>query len=434
MARRWTASSIASLPPSARSELLARLSDRDREALWYDWSFWARPNQVPPAGDDWSICLMLAGRGFGKTRAGAEWVRQEIASGAARRVALVGRTASDVRDVIVEGESGILSISPPWDRPLYEPSKRRLTWKNGAIATTYTADKPDQLRGPAHDLAWADELAAWRYRDAWDQLLFGMRLSTVPRVLATTTPRPAPLIKELLKRADTVILRGSSYENRVNLAPSFLNSIIKRYEGTRLGRQELYAEVLDDNPGALWNRDLLDRAYTSDLPPGGFTRIVVGVDPPASSEEGAAEAGIVVCGLTREQQVYVIEDCSMAGTPLDWARQVIAAYHRWKADRVVAETNQGGEMVEAVLRQVDRNVSYRGVRASRGKRVRAEPVVALYEQGRVKHLGAFPQLDDQLCEWVPDVGDSPDRLDALVWAVTELVHISREVQVEPAPF
>lgn len=373
---------------------------------------------------------MLAGRGFGKTRAGAEWVRGEIEAGRAKRVALVARTTGDVRDVIVEGESGIMSVSPPWNRPLYEPSKRRLTWKNGAIATTYSADKPDQLRGPSHDLAWADELAAWRYPDAWENLLFTMRFSTVPRVIATTTPRPTALIKSLIKRADTVILRGNSFENAANLPPSYLQSILAKHQGTRLGRQEIYAEILDDNPGALWTRALLEKAYTVEQPAGGFTRIVVGVDPPAASSEGAAEAGIIVCGFAADKRVYVLEDCSLSGTPLEWARQAIAAYHRWSADRVVAEVNQGGDMVEAVLRQVDRNVSYKAVRATRGKRLRAEPVVALYEQGRCLHLGAFPELEDQMCEWVPDEGDSPDRLDALVYSATELVTTSREVAFE----
>lgn len=333
-------------------------------------------------------------------------------------MALVGRTAADVRDVMVEGPSGILSVCPPWARPKYFPSKRRLVWPSGAIATTYTADKPDQLRGPQHDAAWGDEVAAWRYDDAYDQLMFGLRQGNNPQAVFTTTPRPTKLVKALLSGPDTIVVTGSTYDNAANLAPQFIDRIIQRYEGTRLGRQEIYAAILDDNPGALWNRALLEKHRVRKMPE--LTRIVVAIDPSASSKDGAAEAGIVVAGLGTDEHAYVISDDSLRGTPAEWAGAGVTAYHTWKADRVVAEVNNGGEMVEHTLRTVDATVSYRAVRASRGKQPRAEPISALYEQGKVHHVGMFAELEDQMCEWVPGE-TSPDRMDALVWGLTELM-------------
>jgi phage terminase large subunit-like protein len=409
------------LTPREDPALLHQVAD----ALEGDWSLTARPNQLPPPGL-WTIWLLLAGRGFGKTRAGAEFVRAEVEAGRARRVALVTSTAADGRDVVVEGESGLLAISNPWQRPLYEPSKRRLTWPNGAIGTLFSAEEADRLRGPQHDLLWADEIAAWADPSAWDQAMFGLRLGKHPRAVVTTTPRPIKIIRDLLAREgqDVVVSRGTSYENRDNLAPSFFAEIVRRYQGSRLGRQELDAELLNDVPGALWQREWIDEARVT-AAPDDLVRVAVAIDPATTSGENADETGIVVCAVDADGHGYVLADVSGRYQPHEWARTAIAAYHRFKADYVVAETNQGGEMCEAVLRQVDPNVSYKSVHASRGKIARAEPVSALYEQRRISHVGAFPQLEDQLCSLVSDLdrnrAGSPDRADALVWGFSMLI-------------
>ena len=430
---------LADLPKAEADALIRALAPDAAAAFEYDWRYRARPEQLPPEGS-WRVWLLMAGRGFGKTRCGAEWVRAEVKAGR-RRIALVAPTAADARDVMVEGESGILAISPDHERPLYEPSKRRLTWPNGAIATTYSADEPERLRGPQHDAAWCDELGSWRFPEAWDMLMFGLRLGTDPRIMVTTTPRPTRLIRSLVDDPKTAITRGTTYANRANLAGAFLDQIVKKYEGTRLGRQELNAELLDDVPGALWNRGLIEAAR----PPMGFVlpdlvRVVVAIDPAASSGEDADETGIIVAGKDKDSRGYVLADLSGHYTPTEWARIVVSAYRAHGADRVVAEINNGGEMVEATLRVVDDNVAYTGVHATRGKVVRAEPVAALYEQGRIRHMGAFTQLEDQMCEFTPDLDrskpkrdptdpsslgkggrTSPDRADALVWAFTELL-------------
>lgn len=387
-------------------------------ALLYAWEFWARPTQLEPRGD-WSTWLISAGRGFGKTRTGAEWVRRRARNPRAR-IALVGATASDVRDVMVEGESGILAISPPWERPVYEPSKRRITWPNGALATTYSADEPDRLRGPQHTDAWADETAAWRYAEAWDQLQFGLRLGGNPRAVVTTTPRPTDLIRTLLADPSTVVTRGSTFANRANLAPQFLARILAKYRGTRLGRQELYAELLDDTPGALWNYTQIEELRVKHH--AGLKRIVVAIDPSTTSDAESAECGIVAAGLGEDDHGYVLEDVSGVLSPDAWARRAVGAYERLEADRIVAEVNNGGDLVETVIRTVDKNVSYSAVHASRGKHTRAEPVAALYEQKKVHHVGGFAKLEDQMCTWDAVSGQkSPDRMDALVWALTELM-------------
>ncbi len=407
------------LPAEKRRTFLASLSNDEALALLYDWRCWARPAQLEPAGD-WRIWLVMAGRGFGKTRTGAEWIQGNVSAGRYGRVALVGRTAADVRDVMIQGESGLLAIAPPWARPKYEPSKRRLTWPNGAIATAYSADTPDLLRGPQHDGAWADELAAWRHADAWDQLMFGLRLGDDPRCVVTTTPRPTRLIKELAGDAKTHVTRGNTFENRVNLAPAFIEKIVRRYQGTRLGRQELYAEILDDAPGALWRREQIETLRVTQMP--AQQRIVVAIDPAATSEEDSDETGIVVAGRGVDDHLYVLDDLSLRGKPHEWAGQAVAAYHRHKADRIIAEVNNGGEMVGATIRTVDDKVAYKAVHASRGKQVRAEPIAALYEQGQAHHVGMLAELEDQLCQWEPaPSAKSPDRLDALVWAATELM-------------
>ncbi len=393
-------------------------------ALENSWRAKARPEQVEPEGD-WSIWLYLAGRGSGKTRAGAEWALEQIAAGK-RRIALVAPTAGDARDVMVEGESGILACSPDWNRPVYEPSKRRLTWANGAQAATYSADEPERLRGPQHDAAWCDELAAWRFPEAWDMLQFGLRLGSRPRCIVTTTPKPTKLIRDLIARhpRDVAITRGRTADNAANLASSFLSTVERQYAGTRLGRQELDGELLTDTPGALWTREMIERARVRfvDLPE--MRRIVVAIDPAATSGEDSDETGIIVAGLGQDGKGYVLEDRSGRMTPTEWAREAVAAYHKHRADRIIAETNNGGEMVENTIRVIDPSVSYRSVHASRGKIARAEPVSALYEQNRVFHVGAFPALEDQMCEFSPGGmagGGSPDHLDALVWAMSELM-------------
>jgi predicted phage terminase large subunit-like protein len=344
--------------------------------------------------------------------------------GGAQRIALVAPTAADARSVMVEGESGLLSIASSDQQPFYEPSKHQLTWPNGAIATTYSADEPDRLRGPQHDLAWCDELAAWRYPAAWDMLMFGLRLGADPRVVVTTTPRPTKFIRDLIADPKVVVTRGRTIDNEKKLASAFLDQIVRRYEGTRLGRQELDAEILEDVLGALWNHAVIDAARVAAVTE--MNRIVVAIDPAAGSAERSDESGIVVAGKDASGHGYVLADVSGRYTPTEWAKAAIAAYRAHNADRIVAEVNNGGEMVEATLRIVDPTVPFTAVHASRGKVARAEPVAALYEQGRVHHLGAFPALEDQMCGFVHDfdratAGYSPDRVDALVWALSELL-------------
>lgn len=416
-------------PEQQRAEL-AQLSTEAQAALLYDWSFWARPNQLPPEGD-WLTWLILAGRGFGKTRTGAEWVRSMVCGstplgkGRATRIALVAETSADARDVMVEGDSGILGVHPADFRPLYEPSKRRLTWPNGAVATLYNATEPDQLRGPQHDLAWADELAKWQYaRDTWDQLQFGMRLGDRPLVAITTTPRPIPLIREIIADARTVTTRGKTTENAGNLATSFMDQMKAKYDGTRLGRQELDGEILDDVPGALWTRAMLERATVDQVPE--MARIVIAVDPSGTSgaDDDGDEIGIVAAGRGVDGRGYVLEDLSCKLSPDAWARRAIEAYYRHGADRLVAERNFGGAMVASVIRTADRNISYKEVTASRGKSARAEPVAALYEQGRVSHVRGLAALEDQMTLMTMQgfSGEgSPDRVDAVVWALTEVM-------------
>ena len=417
---------LASLPPEQLATFLRRTSDRELEAIEHDWGWWGRRNQQAPKGD-WRTWLLLAGRGFGKTRSGAECIRDQVIHHGRRRIALVAPTAADARDVMVEGESGLLAVGPPQQRPQYEPTKRRLTWPNGAIATTYSADEPERLRGPQHDAAWCDEIASWRYPEAWDMLMFGLRLGPDPRVVVTTTPKPIKIIRELIADPTTVITRGSTYDNRANLAPAFLQQIVRKYEGTRLGRQELNAEILDDVPGALWSRALIEETrwpVHRNIPD--LVRIVVAIDPAVSTGEDADETGIIVAGKDADGHGYVLADQSGRYAPTEWARAAIGLYRQYKADRIVAEVNNGGDMVEATVRMVDANVSYGKVHASRGKVMRAEPVAALYEQHRVHHVGAFPTLEDQQCGFAADfdrasAGFSPDRVDALVWALTDLL-------------
>jgi phage terminase large subunit-like protein len=408
---------IASLDEATRATILKELSANEAAEILEDWRFWARPDQIAPEGN-WRVWLIMAGRGFGKTRCGSEWVHEQIRQGR-ERIALVGETKADVRDVMVEGESGILATAGR-NRPLYEPSKRRLTWPNGAIGVCYSGDEPDQLRGPQHDAAWLDELAKYRYaEETWSNLDLGLRLGESPQAVITTTPRPVQIMRELVADELVTVTRGSTYDNLQNLAESFAKRIVERYEGTRLGRQELHAEILDDVVGALWSREMIDAHRLRETPPH-FERIVVGVDPAVTSGEDADETGILVAGMIGNRG-YVVEDLSGQYTPQEWAIQAIKAYYKYNADRIVAEVNQGGDMVEHTIRTVDRNVSYKAVRAARGKILRAEPIAALYEQGRIHHCGTFAALEDQLCMYTHDSRESPDRLDALVWALTDLM-------------
>ena len=417
------------LPESERKKILTDLTDKQAQALQYDWKFWARPKQLPPESP-WHVWLILAGRGFGKTRTGAEQIRAWQEQGY-KRFALVGQTPAEVRDVMIEGESGILNISPPWNMPKYEPSKRKLTWPNGAVGTAYSAENPEVLRGPQHEKAWVDELAKFKYpQETWDNLMLGMRLGDNPQVLVTTTPKPIQRIKELLKDDNTAVTRGNTFENIPNLADLFITEIVKKYEGTRLGRQELYAEILDDNPDALWRRkDIEDNRRTKhpDL-----TRIVVAIDPQAKNEETSAETGIVAAGKGADGRGYVLDDLSIKASPDKWGRAAVTGYYKHRADRVIGEVNNGGDMVEYTVKTIDKNVPFKQVHASRGKEIRAEPISALYEQGKIHHVGTFSELEDQMCEWVP--GDrSPDRLDALVWALTELMLNERKFGTTQRP-
>lgn len=405
-----------------RIAFLNGLDDAEAALLLYDWRFWARAAQLPPDGP-WRVWLILAGRGFGKTRTGAEWIRAGVESGAAGRVCLMGETAADVRDVMIEGESGLLAVAPPWNRPHYEPSKRRLTWPNGAAAVALSAEDPDQVRGHQFDAAWADEVASWPRPEAWHNLMLALRLGAEPRCVATTTPRPRDWLKALMEAPDTRTTRGHSQENADNLAPGYLAAMIRAYGGTRLGRQELEGAFLTDTPGALWQRAQLDACRIAPDRAPALRRVVVAVDPAASHHDGSNETGIVVAGLDAEGNAYVIEDLSGSFGPAEWATRVADAYGRHAADRVVAEVNQGGEMVAQVLRAAAPGLPIRQVRASRGKYARAEPVAALYERGRVRHAGGFPVLEDQMCAYTGGHGGgtSPDRLDALVWALTDLM-------------
>ena len=376
--------------------------------------------------------LILAGRGFGKTRTAVEWIRSlvegdsplKVPKGAPMRIALVADTFLDGRLTMIEGESGLLAVTPPEFRPTFESSNKKLIWPNGVQAFLYSAESPDQLRGPQHEVAWADELAKWRYgEETWSNLLLGLRLGARPRVLVTTTPRNIPLCRQLVADPKTRVVRGSTYDNRSNLPQSFFDQVVDHYEGSRIGRQEIYGEILTDVPGALWTRSLLDGNRIRDLP--GLDRIVVAVDPPVTSGKKADTCGIIVAARDQKGGAYILADCSVQGlSPHGWAKAALEAYHRYEADRLVAEVNNGGELVESLLRQIDPEVSYRAVRASRGKVLRAEPVAALYEQGRVQHHGVFAALEDQMCALTAhglSDGQSPDRVDALVWAVTELL-------------
>ena len=403
-------------------------------ALPFLFEFWAMPHQLPPKGD-WRTWVVMGGRGAGKTRAGAEWVRAQVEgarpmdAGRASRVALVGETLDQVRDVMVFGESGILACSPPDRRPVWQATRRQLVWPNGAEAKTFSAREPESLRGPQFDAAWVDELAKWKKgEETWDMLQFALRLGDDPRQCVTTTPRNVDVLKDLMALSSTVDTHAATQANRAWLADSFMREVEARYAGRRLGRQELDGVLLSDVEGALWTLSGIERAACDDLPD--LDRIVVAVDPPAGSGATSDECGIVVAGVKQgatplDWVAYVLEDATVQGcTPTEWATAAVAAVQRWKAARLVAEVNQGGAMVETVVRQVAPMVPYRAVRAHVGKAARAEPVAALYEQGRVRHVRGLSALEDQMCQMTPmgfQGKGSPDRVDALVWALTDLM-------------
>ena len=433
--------SVARLPDEKRRAFLDSLSGNALASMPWLWDAWANPlHQRPPEGE-WTTWVILGGRGAGKTRAGAEWVRGRVegatplTGGVARRVALVGETLEQARGVMVEGDSGLLASSPPDRRPKLIASQHKLVWPNGAEAFLHSASSPEALRGPQFDTAWSDELAKWRHaREAWDMLQFTLRLGR-PRQLVTTTPKDVPVLVEILGQPGTVVSHASTEANRANLAPGFIERMQARYGGTRMGRQELDGELVREVEGALWTRAMIDGCRAP--APESFSRVVVAVDPPASSGAGADECGIVVAGVVtegppRDWRAWVLADWSCRGlTPQKWAELAVAAYDEFRADRLVAETNQGGNMVEEVVRTVSPNIAFTGVNARVGKRARAEPVAALYEQGRVHHVEPFAELEDQMCSFVAGRGPSPDRLDALVWALTALIIAAPEPKKGP---
>lgn len=397
------------------------------------WQARARPNQITPDGD-WLTWVILAGRGWGKTRTGAEDAAWAGMANPGWRIAVVAPTAADARDTCIEGDSGLLNVLPreavqTWNRSLGE-----LILVNGTRYKAFSADEPERLRGPQHHRAWADELAAWRYPEAWDQLMFGLRLGEHPQAVVTTTPKPTPLVKALVAAKTSNVTRGSTFDNAANLAPSALQMLKDKYEGTRLGRQELEAEILGDLPGALWSLSTLDAYRLRETPQMG--RIVVAVDPAVTATEASDEHGIIVAGLA-DQRGVVLEDASLSGSPNEWARRAVSLYRSWGADAIVIEVNQGGDMVAHTIRTIDPNVKIKEVRASRGKHVRAEPIAALYEQGRVAHVGAFPALENQMTQMTTNGYEgegSPDRVDALVWAMTELFPGMTERASDPARY
>jgi phage terminase large subunit-like protein len=416
---RSIADKVRALPKEQREAFMQSLSTAEKQTLLFDWNFFARPNQKLPLVE-FIVWLVLSGRGAGKTRTGAETVREWIKTNSI--VNIVAPTSADIRDVCVEGPAGIMSICPPHERPRYYPSKRLLEWPNGAKSLLFSAEEPERLRGPQCHKMWADEAAAWKYaQECWDNAMFGLRQGKKPQAIVTTTPRPTKLIKALKASPTTILSRGTTYENRAYLAPAFFEFIIKKYEGTRLGRQEINAELLEDNPGALFHLGQIDAARVEKLPEN-MERIVVGVDPAVTSTDESDEWGVIVAGRDRQNppHYYVWVDLSKIYSPNEAADVVLSAYRENKADRIVAETNQG-DMIESILRNRGHAFAYTGVHASRGKVVRAEPVAGLYEQGRVHHVGDLGKLEDEICDYDPSTSTkSPNRLDALVWALTDL--------------
>ena len=428
---------LQALPPEQRVEVFAELPEEFLAVALYDWrGIWARDSQLLPTGEDWEVWLILAGRGYGKTRTGAETMRDLVESGRYRRLAFIAPTSADARDTMVEGESGILAVCPPWNRPRYYPSKRRVVWPNGAQATLFSAEEPERTRGPQHDAMWGDEPASWPSKEVWDNAAMGLRLGKRPIAIVTGTPKPVPMVLDMMKDPKTRVTKGNTFENSGNLAPAFIDQVRRIYSGTRIGRQELFAEVLEDMPGALFSQLLIDLTRVPDAPQ--LERVVISVDPPLTSESGSDECGIMAVGRgpapldvpekararLEGPHAYVLKDHSVRGTPNEWARAAVKAYYEHKADALVAEINAGGEMVETVVRGIDPNINFRPVRAMRGKAKRAEPCAALYEQLKVHHVGPsdnFAKLEKQQRVFTGMNGRRDDRTDATCWALHDLV-------------
>lgn len=401
--------------PERRSRWIESLTDEEALALKHDWSFWARAKQLPPS-QRYLLWILLMGRGAGKTRAGAQWVIEKAEnSPPGTRITLAGRTIEDAVSIMVKGESGVLEHSPPWFRPRFVEKDAEIRWPNGVIGLVFGATRPDAFRGFQSHFAWADEICSWNYWECIDQLLLGLRLGEAPQGIVTTTPRPLPRLRELIAKPTTITTTGTTYENLQNMAPTFASEILAQFEGTRLGLQELHARILDDSPSALFKRGQIDADRRTQAPP--LLRVVVGVDPAGTNSAKANHTGIVVAGLGEDRKFYILADGTISAQPTEWAGQIAALYHRHSADRVVAETNMGGDMVETLIKVVDPSIAYRGVHASRGKITRAEPIAALYEQHKVHHVGFFPQLEDEMCSFDPMSKDnglkgpskSPDR-------------------------
>lgn len=412
----------AKLSPEKQNELLAPFQEHEAGLLDFDFFLNARREQLAPPGD-WSIWIILAGRGFGKNYSGSNWLIDKHLSGLARNSGIVAATSSDLRRYCIEGPSGILAQAPSYFRPRDVPSKSRLEWPNGTVTHYFTSEKPNRLRGPNLDYAWCDELTYWKYvQDTWNMLSFALRLGKRPQRIITMTPRPIKLLRDLLKREgkDVVVTRGSTYDNIDNLAEDFVREIKDTYEGTRLGRQEIGGELLNEAEGALWNHDMIGELRQDTDPK--LIRIVVGVDPSTTSGENADEAGIVVAGKDKDGIGYVLGDHSFRGSPNSWASKAIECYHQYGANCIIAEKNQGGEMISTIIHNIDKHVPVKLVHASVGKVARAEPVAVQYERGKVKHCRVFRELEDEMCNFVPgDITESPNRVDAMVWAMTDLV-------------
>lgn len=433
----FTATQLRELPDDVAAKALSTLSAKQIESLHYDWKFWARPEQLEPAGD-WNVWFINAGRGFGKTRAGVEWVREQVKKGH-KRIAAVASTNSDIERVMVKGESGFLACchkedkthkGKPMGYPEWSPTKRTLTWENGAKVEFYSAEEPERLRGPQFSAAWGDELAAWnKDQDTWDMLQFTLRLGKHPRVCVTTTPKSTVLVRKLVKDEKTFVTTGSTFDNADNLADTYLTAVKAQYEGTRLGRQELYAEILMENEGALWTADMIDKCQVSrdDVPE--LARVVVAVDPAMSANVESDMTGIMVAGICEQGKGYVLGDYTMKSLPEAWANKAVQLYEHYGCSRIVYETNQGKDLITSLFKTIDENLPLRGVHASTAKIARAEPVSALYEQGKVFHVrnpedpsASLTELETQMTTYEPlGKHKSPDRYDALIWALTDLM-------------
>jgi phage terminase large subunit-like protein len=414
---------LAKLPEEKQRSILAALSEEEVIALNQDWFLSARREQFPPPHMNWFIWIILAGRGFGKTWSGANWILNEHQFGGAKESAIVAATSSDLRRNCVEGPSGLIQIAPPWFRPDHKPTQNKIVWPNGTVTHLYTSEKPERLRGPNHDRAWCDEMSYWRYvHQVWDNLMMTMRYGSDNKCVITMTPRPIRIIKDFQERRDVIFSRGSSYDNLSNLSGEFAE-IIKKYKGTHLERQEIYGEITGDVDGALWSRAIID-ANRVDKVPSKMNRVVIGVDPSITGGQYADEAGIVAAGLVggKEPHGYVLGDYSLRGSPEKWAKKAVWAYHHHSANLIIAERNQGGEMVGEVLKNVDASVPVKLVHASKGKVARAEPVALLDEQHQIHHVGVFPEMEDEMASFVPgDITESPNRVDARVWALSHLM-------------